>query len=82
MQGLHPPIHDLWKTGVLGDVGDFQPGLAQRLRGPAGGEQRDAALRQRARHLQPEPPRRSRDDCDVPFVRHCLLLNAVFSPVQ
>ena len=29
VQGLHPPAHDLGKAGVVGDIGDRDPGIAQ-----------------------------------------------------
>ncbi len=38
VQGLHPPVQDLRRAGELGHVGDLDPGLAQRRRRPARGE--------------------------------------------
>ena len=51
MQGLHPAIHDLREPGMVGDVGDLEARLPQRLGGAAGGQQLDAALGQGSRQL-------------------------------
>ena len=48
VQRLHPPVEDLRRAGELGDVGDLDPGLAQRRRGAAGGEDLDPELAQPA----------------------------------
>ena len=37
-QRLHPSVHDLGKAGVVGDIDDAEPGVAQRAGGAAGGE--------------------------------------------
>jgi hypothetical protein len=37
MQGLHPSVEHLGKSGVRGNVGHGQAGLAQRRRRAAGG---------------------------------------------
>src|ERR1700761_6201706 len=44
---LPPPVEDLFLAGELGDVGPLDPGLAQRRRGAAGGEDLDPERRQR-----------------------------------
>ncbi len=36
MQGLHPAVHHLGKSGQLGHVDDLQPRVLQRLGGAAG----------------------------------------------
>ena len=49
MQGLDPAVHDLRKAGMVGDVGDRDPAIAQGARGAAGGEDGDAPPRERGR---------------------------------
>ena len=39
VQGLHAAFHDLREAGVFADVGHRQAGVAQHLRGAAGGEE-------------------------------------------
>jgi len=39
MQRLHAAVEHLGKTGDVGNVGDGEPGVAQRLRGAAGGDE-------------------------------------------
>ena len=46
VQRLHPAAEDLLLAGELGDVGDLEPGLAQRRRGAAGGEDLDPERRE------------------------------------
>ncbi len=41
VQRLHPPAEDLGRARELGDIGDLDPGLAQRGGGAAGGEDLD-----------------------------------------
>ena len=45
VQGLDPAAEDLLLAGELGDVGDLEPGLAQRRGGAAGGEDLDPEAR-------------------------------------
>ena len=42
MQRFHPPIHHFGKARDFGNVGDFQPRIAQRLRRTTGGDQHHA----------------------------------------
>ena len=42
MQRLHPAVEHLGEAGQLGDVFDCDAGIAQQLRGAAGGNQLDA----------------------------------------
>ena len=51
MQSFDTAVEHFRKAGVVGNIGDRQPGLAQQLGGAAGGEQRDAELREAAREL-------------------------------
>ena len=61
MQRLHPPVEDLRRAGELGDVGDLDPGLADRRRRAAGGEDLDPELaRGRGRSRRPRSCRRPR----------------------
>ena len=46
VQRLHAAVEDLLLAGELGDVGHLEPGLAQRRRGAAGGEDLDPERRQ------------------------------------
>ena len=48
MQGLDPAVEHLGETGVVGDIGNGEAGIAQQLGGAAGGEQLDAELGQAA----------------------------------
>ncbi len=47
MQRLDPPVQHFRKAGDGGDVDDGEPGLGERPRGAAGGDQLDPARRQR-----------------------------------
>src|SRR6266511_5878976 len=38
MERLDPPVQNLRRAGIGGYVGDRDPGLSERLGGPAGGE--------------------------------------------
>ena len=44
MQGLDPAVEHFGEAGVVRDVGDVEPGVAQQLGGAAGGEQFDPEL--------------------------------------
>ena len=48
VERLDAPVHDLGKAGVVRHFAHFQPGVAQRLGGAAGGEQFDPVLGERA----------------------------------
>jgi hypothetical protein len=52
MQRLDAPIHDLGEAGVVGDLDDAMPGIAQRLGGAAGREDLDAVAGEAGRQLQ------------------------------
>ena len=47
MQRLDPPVHHFRKAGEIGNVAHRQPGVAQRLRRSAGGDQLHAVRRER-----------------------------------
>jgi hypothetical protein len=47
VQRLHPPVEDLLLAGELGDVGDLEPGVAERRGGAAGREDLHPERRQR-----------------------------------
>ena len=59
VQGFYAPAHNFRRTGVVGDLGDFEPGLGQRSGRPAGAEQAVTHCQQ---------PRGEFDDAG--FVRH------------
>jgi hypothetical protein len=42
VQRLHAPVHDLWGSGVLADIGDGEARVAERLGGASRGEDLDA----------------------------------------
>ena len=48
VQGLDPAVHHFGKAGELGDIADRQARLGDRLGGAAGGDELDAAGRERA----------------------------------
>ena len=51
MKRLHPAIQHFGKAGEIGDVADFDTGIAQQLGRAAGRDQIDAHVRQSARKL-------------------------------
>ena len=51
MQRLHATVEHFGKAGVGGDLGDRQPGVGQRFRGAAGGQELDAERREAAREI-------------------------------
>ena len=48
VQGFHAAVHHFRKAGEIGDVDDLQAGVGQRFACAAGGDELDAAFRQRA----------------------------------
>ena len=51
VQRLDAAVHDLREAGEVLDRADLEPGLAQRARGAAGGDELDAELGQAAREV-------------------------------
>ena len=84
VQRLHPAAEDLLLAGELGDVGHLQPGLAQRARGAAGGEDLDPERGQRPwRSRRPRSCRRPRSAPGAPGSRRrsaALLLGCLRLP--
>ena len=55
VEGLHPAVQDLGEAGDLVHIGDSHPGLPQRPRGAAGGDDLPAKLHQRPGELHDAP---------------------------
>ena len=51
MQRLDAAVEHFRKAGVVADLGDREPGVGQRLRGAAGGQERNAEARKPAREF-------------------------------
>ena len=52
MQGFDPPVHHLGKTGMVGHLDHFESGIAERLGGPAGGQDFDPPLGQETAEIE------------------------------